>query len=123
MHGIIFETFEYLIIAFISSVILIFLSKIVLQALIRRPADYYLAEEFRQEEMMLNSAGLSILEEVETNPEGELTSEHIHINPQISVEEALRMHLVDPENIPGIIPNIIKREHIRTERSNEEKSV
>ncbi len=111
MNGILFETIEYLVIAFISSAILIFLSKIVLQAILRRPRDYYREEELRQEEMMLNSAGFSIKDELETNPEGELTSEHIHAEPQISVEEALKMHLADPDKIP----NILKREHIRTE--------
>ena len=79
----IIETFEYLGIAFVASVILIVLSKIILQALIRRPADYYVKEELRQEEMMLNSAGISIKEELETTPEGEVTEEHIHAEPQI----------------------------------------
>lgn len=76
------ETLEYLIIAFISSALLIFMSKIVMQKLLRRPADYYLKEELRQEEMLLNSAGISITEELETTPEGEVTEEHIHAEPQ-----------------------------------------
>ena len=94
------ETLEYLLIAFISSAVLIVLSKIILQRLIRRPADYYLAEELRQEELMLNSAGFSITEEIETNPEGEITEEHIDVTPQISVEEALDMNLIEKERIP-----------------------
>lgn len=77
------ETMEYLIIAFISSALLIFMSKIVMQKLLRRPADYYLKEELRQEEMLLNSAGISITEELETTPEGEVTEEHIHAEPQL----------------------------------------
>lgn len=77
------ETLEYLIIAFISSALLIFMSKIVMQKLLRRPADYYLKEELRQEEMLLNSAGISITEELETTPEGEVTEEHIHAEPQL----------------------------------------
>ncbi|MBR0399826.1 MAG: hypothetical protein IJH95_03295 [Mogibacterium sp.] len=94
------ETLEYLLIAFISSAVLIVLSKIILQRLIRRPADYYLADELRQEELMLNSAGFSITEEIETNPEGEITEEHIDVTPQISVEEALDMNLIEKERIP-----------------------
>jgi hypothetical protein len=84
------ETIEYLLIAFVSSAILIFLSKIVLQALIRRPADYYRAEELRQEEMMLNSAGFSIRDELETTPEGEVTQEHIDAEPQIEGDNNYR---------------------------------
>jgi hypothetical protein len=94
------ETLEYFVIAFISSAVLIVLSKIILQNLIRRPADYYLAEELRQEEMMLNSAGFSITEEIETNPEGEVTSEHISVTPQLTVDETVDMHLIERENIP-----------------------
>ena len=77
------EFLEYLLIAFVASAILIVLSKVILQALIRRPADYYVKEELRQEEMMLNAAGISIREELETTPEGEVTGEHIHAEPQI----------------------------------------
>lgn len=73
------EFFEYLLIAFISSAILIVLSKIILQALIRRPADYYVKEELRQEDLMLKAAGLKISDEVETTPEGENTEEHMHL--------------------------------------------
>ena len=91
------ETLEYLGIAFVSSAALIVLSKIILQFLIRRPADYYSAAENYQEELMLNSAGFSINEEIETNPEGELTDENINVEPQISVDDAIRMNLVVPD--------------------------
>ena len=64
------ETLRYLGIAFVSSALLIFMSKIVLQFLIRRPADYYSAIEMKQEEAMLNSAGFSIRDELETDVEG-----------------------------------------------------
>ncbi len=94
------ETLEYFVIAFISSAVLIVLSKIILQNLIRRPADYYLAEELKQEEMMLNSAGLSITEEIETNPEGEMTSEHISVTPRFTVDETVDMHLIEREKVP-----------------------
>lgn len=77
------EFFRYLGIAFVSSAILIVLSKIVLQRILRRPADYYLKEEYLQEERMLNSAGFRLHDEVETSPEGEVTKEHIHAEPQI----------------------------------------
>ena len=69
------ETLEYLGIAFICSVLLIIMSKIILQALIRRPADYYDARELEQEELMLNAAGISLASEHETNPEGEIIEE------------------------------------------------
>ena len=77
------EILRYLGIAFASSVLLIVLSKVIMQFLLRRPADYYLKEEYRQEELILNSAGFSITDEVETNPEGEVTEEHVHVEPQI----------------------------------------
>ena len=77
------EILRYLGIAFASSVLLIVLSKVVMQFLLRRSADYYLKEEYRQEELILNSAGFSITDEVETNPEGEVTEEHVHVEPQI----------------------------------------
>lgn len=64
------ETIEYLLIAFISSAVLIVLSKIILQALIRRPEGYYRDEEFRQEALMLEAGGLSPRQEHETDPEG-----------------------------------------------------
>ena len=73
------EIMRYLGIAFASSVLLIVLSKIVMQFLFRRPADYYLKEEYRQEEIILNSAGFSIKDEVETTPEGEVTEADIHV--------------------------------------------
>lgn len=67
----ILEVLEYLLIAFVSSAVLIVISKIILQALIRRPADYYLDEEYRQEKLMLEAGGLTVLQEHETNAEGE----------------------------------------------------
>lgn len=87
------EILRYLGIAFASSVLLIVLSKVIMQFLLRRPADYYLKEEYRQEELILNSAGFSITDEVETNPEGEVTEEHVHVEPQIPKPE--------PEPAPG----------------------
>ena len=96
------EILRYFLIAFVSSAILIILSKIILQALLRRPADYYIAEELLQEEMMLNSAGLSLTEELETNQEGEVTTEHIHARPHISIDEAMEMHLADKDT-KGVI--------------------
>jgi hypothetical protein len=77
------EFLRYLGIAFASSALLLVLSKIVMQFLFRRPADYYLREEYRQEELILNNAGFSISDEVETTPEGEVTEEHVHAEPQI----------------------------------------
>lgn len=70
-------------IAFVCSALLIFMSKVVMQKILRRPADYYLKEEYRQEELMLNAAGISLLDEHETGPEGEVTEEHVHAEPQI----------------------------------------
>ncbi len=102
------ETLRYLGIAFASSAILIVLSKIILQHLIRRPADYYLAEELRQEELMLNLAGLSINDEIETNPEGENTAEHVHVKPQFTLEDELEMHLFENDHIPD---HIVQAEH------------
>ena len=81
------EIMRYLGIAFASSVLLLVLSKIIMQAILRRPADYYLKEEYRQEELMLNSGGISITAEMETTPEGEVTEEHIHVEPQIPKPE------------------------------------
>ncbi len=91
------ETLEYLGIAFVCSVLLIIMSKIILQALIRRPADYYDAEELRQEELMLNAGGISITNEHETNPEGEIIE-----------ETHLEAHLGDitPAEPEEIIPEI-----------------
>ena len=81
------EIMRYLGIAFASSVLLLVLSKIIMQAILRRPADYYLKEEYKQEEIILNSAGFSITAEMETTPEGEVTEEHIHVEPQIPKPE------------------------------------
>ena len=96
------ETLEYIGIAFVSSAILIVLSKIILQSLIRRPADYYAAEELRQEELMLNAGGLSIFSEHETTPEGE-TIETSHLEP----------HMEWPDDISGIVERHTKPEHDR----------
>ena len=92
------EFARYLGIAFASSALLIVLSKVILQFILRRPADYYLKEEYKQEERILNSAGFSINDEVETNPEGEVTEEHIHVEPQIP-EPVPETHPV-PEKTP-----------------------
>ena len=96
----IIETLRYFLIAFISSAVLIILSKIILQHLIRRPADYYSASETYQEEMMLNSAGFSINDEIKTNPEGELTDSKLDVVPQITAAEAVKMNLIERERIP-----------------------
>lgn len=100
------EILRYLGIAFASSVLLIVLSKVIMQFLLRRPADYYLKEEYRQEELILNSAGFSITDEVETNPEGEVTEEHVHVEPQIPrpEPEAVPEPVLQPETIP--VPEI-----------------
>lgn len=95
------ETLEYLGIAFISSVLLIIMSKIILQALIRRPADYYDAEELRQEELMLNAAGISITHEHETNPEGE-PIEETHLEAQLG-----DFTPAEPEEIITDIPDAV----------------
>ena len=81
------EFLRYLGIAFASSALLLVLSKIIMQAVLRRPADYYLKEEYRQEELILNSAGFSITEELETTPEGEVSEEHLHVQPQLPKQE------------------------------------
>ena len=95
------ETLEYLGIAFICSVLLIIMSKIILQALIRRPADYYNAEELRQEELMLNAGGISITNEHDTNPEGEILHE-THLEAQLGdIEPA------EPEEIIAEIPQSV----------------
>ena len=95
------ETLEYLGIAFVCSVLLIIMSKIILQALIRRPADYYNARELREEELMLNAGGISITSEHETNPEGEIMQE-THLEAQLGdVEPA------EPEEIMLEIPDAI----------------
>ena len=98
------EVLRYLGIAFASSVLLIVLSKVIMQFLFRRPADYYLKEEYRQEEIILNSAGFSITDEVETNPEGEVTEEHIHVQPQLPETEEKPEHAPAPAEEPAAIP-------------------
>lgn len=95
------ETLEYLGIAFISSVLLIIMSKIILQALIRRPAEYYDAEELREEELMLNAAGISITLEHETNPEGE-PIEDTHLEAQLG-----DFVPAEPEEIITDIPDAV----------------
>ena len=95
------ETLEYLGIAFISSVLLIIMSKVILQALIRRPADYYNARELREEELMLNAGGISITKEHETNPEGEIIEEK-HLEAQLGDIEA-----AEPEEIMLEVPDAI----------------
>ena len=95
------ETLEYLGIAFISSVLLIIMSKVILQALIRRPADYYNARELREEELMLNAGGISITKEHETNPEGEIIEEK-HLEAQLGDVEA-----AEPEEIMLEVPDAI----------------
>ena len=84
------ETLEYLGIAFVSSAALIVMSKIILQFILRRPADYYEKAELLQEERMLNAAGFSITEELQTNPEGELTEEHIHVTPVLPASNIVK---------------------------------
>ena len=98
------EVLRYLGIAFASSVLLIVLSKVIMQFLFRRPADYYLKEEYRQEEIILNSAGFSITDEVETNPEGEVTEEHIHVQPQLPETEEKPEPAPAPAEEPAAIP-------------------
>ena len=100
------EVLKYLGIAFISSALLIVLSKIVMQAILRRPADYYLKEEYRQEEQILNAGGFSIKDEMVTTPEGELTEEHVHVEPQIP----------EPEKRPEPVPRPAPAEEKKPER-------
>ena len=107
------ETLEYLGIAFICSVLLIILSKIILQSLIRRPADYYDAKELLQEELMLNAGGISITSEHETTPEGEIMEE-THLEAHIAGIEA-----AEPEEIITDIPESVI-ESIEAEEIEEE---
>ena len=107
------ETLEYLGIAFISSVLLIIMSKVILQALIRRPADYYNARELREEELMLNAGGISITKEHETNPEGEIIEEK-HLEAQLGDVEA-----AEPEEIMLEVPDAIA-ESIEVHKEQEE---
>ena len=95
------ETLEYLGIAFICSVLLIIMSKIILQALIRRPADYYNAQELREEELMLNAGGMSITLEHDTNPEGEIMHE-THLEARLGESEP-----AEPEEIITEIPQSV----------------
>ena len=107
------EILRYLGIAFASSVLLLVLSKVIMQFILRRPADYYLKEEYKQEELILNNAGFSINDEVETNPEGEVTEEHVHVEPQlpkpepvtipIPVKEKKEPETEKPEPAPELI--------------------
>ena len=83
------ETLEYLGIAFASSAVLIILSKIILQSLIRRPAEYYIAEEVHQEGLMLQAAGLGLANELETDFEGENIEGSDLIDEGISAEKML----------------------------------
>ncbi len=107
------ETLEYLGIAFICSVLLIIMSKIILQALIRRPADYYNARELMEEELMLNAAGISITREHETNPEGEIIEEK-HLEAHLGDSEA-----AEPEEIMLEIPDAVA-ESIEVHQEEEE---
>lgn len=95
------ETLEYLGIAFICSVLLIIMSKIILQALIRKPADYYNAQELREEELMLNAGGMSITLEHDTNPEGEIMHE-THLEARLGESEP-----AEPEEIITEIPQSV----------------
>ena len=107
------ETLEYLGIAFISSVLLIIMSKIILQSLIRRPADYYDAEELRQEELMLNAGGISLAREHETTPEGEIMEE-THLEPHLGAFVAAEPEPIFTE-IPQSVIESIEPAHIHEE--------
>ena len=107
------ETLEYLGIAFISSVLLIIMSKIILQSLIRRPADYYDAEELRQEELMLNAGGISLASEHETTPEGEIMEE-THLEPHLGAFVAAEPEPIFAE-IPQSVIESIETGHIHEE--------
>ena len=116
------EFFEYLLIAFISSAALIFLSKVVMQAVLRRPAGYYRDKELLQEELMLNSAGISITEELETNPEGEVTPEHIHVQPKIAGGPFAGIQLTEKMKIPKvyIVTDIKRAKRLLEEETDDE---
>lgn len=47
------EIIKFILASVISATVLIVLAKIVMQKLLRRPSDYYLNEEDKQEEIML----------------------------------------------------------------------
>ncbi len=109
------ETLEYLGIAFVCSVLLIIMSKIILQSLIRRPADYYDAEELRQEELMLNAGGISLASEHETTPEGEIMEEtHLEAHTTGDIKAA------EPEEIFAEISESVT-ESIESEQPAEEE--
>ena len=52
------EILKFILASVISATLLIVLAKIVMQKLIRRPSDYYLNEEDRQEDIMLSKVEL-----------------------------------------------------------------
>lgn len=52
------EIIRYLIISFISAVTLIFISKVILESLIRRDKDYYERYESEEEEAMLKNINI-----------------------------------------------------------------
>lgn len=111
------EILRYLGIAFASSVLLLVLSKVIMQFILRRQADYYLKEEYKQEELILNNAGFSINDEVETNPEGEVTEEHVHVEPQLPKPEPIdipvfEIPLSGTEQEPVSQPEIKKPEPV-----------
>lgn len=111
------EILRYLGIAFASSVLLLVLSKVIMQFILRRPADYYLKEEYKQEELILNNAGFSINDEVETNPEGEVTEEHVHVEPQLPKPEPIEIPVFEiplsgTEQEPVAHPEIKKPEPV-----------
>lgn len=111
------EILRYLGIAFASSVLLLVLSKVIMQFILRRQADYYLKEEYKQEELILNNAGFSINDEVETNPEGEVTEEHVHVEPQLPKPEPLEIPVFEiplsgTEQEPVSQPEIKKPEPV-----------
>ena len=109
------ETLEYLGIAFVCSVLLIIMSKIILQSLIRRPADYYDAEELRQEELMLNAGGISLASEHETTPEGEIMEDtHLEAHTTGAIKAA------EPEEIFAEISESVT-ESIESEQPAEEE--
>jgi len=111
------EILRYLGIAFASSVLLLVLSKVIMQFILRRQADYYLKEEYKQEELILNNAGFSINDEVETNPEGEVTEEHVHVEPQLPKPEPIEIPVFEiplsgTEQEPVSQPEIKKPEPV-----------
>lgn len=59
------EMILYLVVSIIAAFVLIFLAKVVLQKLIRRPVDYYEKEEIRQDDLIMKEIR-------EKNREGEI---------------------------------------------------